>query len=136
MHPRIQAQRESEAAASIDAAVTALTKRYGVEVEDKSVPVRDPALKALFAAELAAERLEGVLKVSRSSDARADEAVARIEQALLRGGVETPVPVRSEDAEGGMRAAWSLGVLADALDLLFPLPVEGEPEPEGKSKKK
>lgn len=130
MHPRIQAQRESEAAESIDSAVSALAKRYGVEVEDSSVPVRDPALKALFKAEYDAEQLKEIVKMSRSSDAREREALKRIEATLAAAGVELETPIRSTDVDAGMRAAWSLSVIADILPGLLGVEVESEEKSE------
>lgn len=118
MHPRIQAQREAEAAESIDSAVSALAKRYSVQVEDVSIPVRDPALRSLFKAEHDAAQLKEIVRMSRSSDAREREAVERIEALLAEAGIEAQV--RSDDADPAMRTAWSLSAVADVLESLLP----------------
>jgi hypothetical protein len=118
MHPRVQAQREQEAAASIDAAVCALANQFGVSLVDQSVPTRDMALRRLFAREFAAVRLQEIVMETRAGEQRADATVQRIVDLLAEAGVEAPV--QSTDADPLMRAAWSLSAVADLLEVYLP----------------
>lgn len=115
MHPRIQAKREAEAAASIDAAADAIAKRHGVDIEAVAIATKDARLKQLFQSERTVAVLKGVLKVSRSTDRREKVALTRIEGALDVLGKELQP---NEDADPAMRACWYLEELANILESL------------------
>jgi hypothetical protein len=114
MHPRIQAQREAEAAASIDAAASTLAERFGVTLPDSTLANRDPRLRSLFVSEKSAAILKEIVLMSTVTEKREAVAVERINKALQASGKE---PLQgSGDADPAMRLAWYLEELAGVVE--------------------
>lgn len=97
MHPRILAQRESEASARIVAAATRLAKRFGLDEEVKALKVEEkqPEVQQMMRNEAVANVLETMVDTVKSEESQLAEATTEAAQAA-----EEALLARIEAIEG------------------------------------